>query len=92
MAALTSNAAAAILQPIQLGAIKLPNRVGMSALTRNRAYPGNVPNDVMVEYYRQRAAGGAGLIITEGVLVTQSGYAFTNVIHHLETRSDRANV
>ncbi|TFK38126.1 hypothetical protein BDQ12DRAFT_723486 [Crucibulum laeve] len=44
----------------------------MSALTRNRA-PGTVPNDVMKKYYLQRAEGGAGLIVTEGILVTRQG-------------------
>lgn len=43
----------------------------MSALTRNRA-PGTVPNDLMKEYYVQRAA--AGLIVSEGTLVTRQGY------------------
>ncbi|KAK7043864.1 hypothetical protein VNI00_008030 [Paramarasmius palmivorus] len=63
----------ALLQPLTLGPLMLRNRVIMSALTRNRAVPTNVPNDLNVEYYRQRARGGAGLIISEGVLVTQQG-------------------
>ncbi|KAJ7051874.1 hypothetical protein C8F01DRAFT_1262443 [Mycena amicta] len=45
---------------------------GMSALTRNRASK-TVPNDIMREYYVQRAQGGAGLIVTEGVLITRQG-------------------
>ena len=45
----------------------------MSAMTRNRALPCDVPNDVMVEYYRQRAKGGAGLIVTEGALISRQG-------------------
>jgi 2,4-dienoyl-CoA reductase-like NADH-dependent reductase (Old Yellow Enzyme family) len=40
----------------------------MASLTRNRSGPGektdSIPNDDMVEYYRQRAVGEAGLIIT----------------------------
>lgn len=43
----------------------------MSALTRNRA-PGTIPNDLMQEYYVQRS--GAGLIVTEGILVSRQGY------------------
>ncbi|TFK38161.1 hypothetical protein BDQ12DRAFT_684066 [Crucibulum laeve] len=44
----------------------------MSALACDRA-PGTVPNDVMDEYYVQRAIGGAGLIISERILTTQQG-------------------
>ncbi|KAF9468284.1 FMN-linked oxidoreductase [Collybia nuda] len=59
-------AAAALFEPLKLGSLVLKNRVIMSAMTRNRAIPTNVPNDFMTEYYRQRA--GAGLIISEGTL------------------------
>jgi 2,4-dienoyl-CoA reductase-like NADH-dependent reductase (Old Yellow Enzyme family) len=45
----------------------------MSAMTRNRSVPTNVPNDFNVEYYKQRAKGGAGLIVTEGILIAQQG-------------------
>ncbi|PBK64933.1 flavo protein NADH-dependent oxidoreductase [Armillaria solidipes] len=55
----------ALLQPLQLGPITLKNRIFMSAMTRNRSVPTNVPNGINVEYYQQRAAGGAGLIVTE---------------------------
>ena len=58
---------------VQVGAVNLPNRITMSALTRSRSVPTNVPNAVNVEYYRQCAEGGAGLIVTEGTLITQQG-------------------
>ncbi|KIP04658.1 hypothetical protein PHLGIDRAFT_25477 [Phlebiopsis gigantea 11061_1 CR5-6] len=45
----------------------------MASLTRNRNVPTNVPNDVVLEYYVQRAKGGAGLILSEGTLVSQQG-------------------
>lgn len=64
---------ASLLEPLRLGPITLKNRILMSALTRNRSVPTNVPNTVNVEYYKQRAAGGAGLIVTEGVLITPQG-------------------
>jgi hypothetical protein len=51
----------------------LRNRVGMAAMTRNRA-PEAVPSPVMIEYYAQRAAGGAGLIVSEGILVSRQGF------------------
>ncbi len=65
----------ALFQPLQLGPLTLKNRVFMSAMTRNRSVPTNVPNEINVEYYRQRAAGGAGLIVAEGILISQQGYA-----------------
>ena len=45
----------------------------MASLTRNRALPTNVPTDYMVEYYAQRAKGGAGLILCEGALICPQG-------------------
>lgn len=72
----------ALLQPIQLGALKLKNRVIMAPMTRNRAdNEEHVPTDLHVEYYRQRAS--AGLIITEGSQVSERaiGYINTPGIH-----------
>jgi 2,4-dienoyl-CoA reductase-like NADH-dependent reductase (Old Yellow Enzyme family) len=58
------------MTPLTIGDITIKNRVGMSALTRNRA-PHTYPSDLMKEYYVQR--GGAGLIVTEGTLITRQG-------------------
>ena len=50
-----------IFEPLSVGDLKLANRVVMAPLTRMRATPpGDVPNDLMVEYYRQRAGAGLG--------------------------------
>ena len=62
---------ASLFDPIQLGAIEAPNRIIMAPLTRGRAGPGFVPNDLAVEYYRQRAS--AGLIISEATGISQEG-------------------
>lgn len=63
----------ALFSPLKLGAITLSHRVVMAPLTRMRAaQPGNVPNELNVEYYRQRASQG-GLIITEGTQISPSG-------------------
>lgn len=62
-----------LLEPLKLGPLFMKNRIVMGPLTRSRAVPTNVPNDTMLEYYVQRAKGGAGLIITEGTLITQQG-------------------
>ena len=62
---------ASLLDPIKLGAIDAPNRILMAPLTRGRAGPGFVPNELAVEYYRQRAS--AGLIISEATGISQEG-------------------
>ena len=62
-----------LLNPVTLGSVPLRNRIVMSALTRDRSVPTNVPNHVNLEYYEQRAKGGAGVIISEGILIVQQG-------------------
>ena len=57
---------------LKIGDITIKNRVGMSALTRNRAL-NTYPSDLMKEYYVQRVLGGAGLIVTEGILISRQG-------------------
>lgn len=63
-----------LFTPYTLGAFSLRNRIIMSPMTRDRAGPGDVPNDIMVEYYRQRA--GAGLIVTEGTQPSPAGKGY----------------
>jgi N-ethylmaleimide reductase len=61
-----------LLTPYSLGDLRLKNRLVMAPLTRTRAENrGKIPNELMVEYYAQRA--GAGLIITEGTFVSEQG-------------------
>ncbi len=59
-----------------LGNIELDNRVVMAPMTRSRA-AGNIPNDLMVTYYEQRA--GAGLIITEGTSPSPNGLGYSSI-------------
>ncbi|PZX59662.1 N-ethylmaleimide reductase [Algoriphagus ratkowskyi] len=71
-----------LLQPIQVADLEIANRVWMAPMTRSRAAnEGNVPFDLHVEYYRQRAS--AGLIITEGSQISKQavGYINTPGIH-----------
>ena len=65
-----------LLSDFSLGSLTLKNRVCMAPMTRSMS-PNNVPNDKVVDYYRRRAAGGVGLIITEGTIIghkAASGY------------------
>jgi 2,4-dienoyl-CoA reductase-like NADH-dependent reductase (Old Yellow Enzyme family) len=57
-----------LLRPLNIGAMRLPNRLVMPALTRMRAGPDGVPTDLMRDYYAQRAS--AGLIVTECTMVS----------------------
>jgi N-ethylmaleimide reductase len=59
-----------------LGPLALQNRLVMSPMTRSRAI-GNVPNELMVEYYRQRAS--AGLIVTEGTSPSPNGLGYARI-------------
>ena len=63
-------------EPTQLGPLTLANHIVMAPLTRSRAI-GNVPNELMAEYYRQRAT--AGLIITEGTSPSADGLGYARI-------------
>ncbi|MDB5712819.1 MAG: alkene reductase [Sphingomonadales bacterium] len=60
-----------LFDPIDLGAIKAPNRILMAPLTRGRSTARHVPTPRMATYYAQRAT--AGLIITEATGISQEG-------------------
>lgn len=57
-----------LFTPFHCKSLHLPNRVVMAPMTRNFS-PGNVPGENVAAYYRRRAEGGTGLIITEGTCV-----------------------
>src|SRR5229473_3197091 len=62
-----------LFAPIQVGLMELKHRVVMGPLTRSRSVqPGNVPGDLMVEYYSQRASDG-GLIVSEATSISVAG-------------------
>jgi 2,4-dienoyl-CoA reductase-like NADH-dependent reductase (Old Yellow Enzyme family) len=60
-----------LFDAIELGSIKLPNRIVMAPLTRARSGRDAVPNDLMATYYAQRAS--AGLIISEATGISREG-------------------
>lgn len=72
----TSKTPSALFSPYQLGPYELRNRLVMSPMTRNRA-TGNVPNELMAEYYAQRTS--AGLIITEGTSPSPNGLGYARI-------------
>ncbi|MBB4126470.1 2,4-dienoyl-CoA reductase-like NADH-dependent reductase (Old Yellow Enzyme family) [Xanthomonas translucens] len=63
-----------IWQPIELGAIQLPQRFAMAPMTRSRAKPDGTPGDLAAEYYAQRAS--VGLLISEGTQPSEDGQGY----------------
>ncbi len=63
-----------LFEEVKVGDITISNRIAMSPMTRNRADENGDPNDLMVEYYRQR--NSYGLIITEGTTPSQLAKAY----------------
>jgi 2,4-dienoyl-CoA reductase-like NADH-dependent reductase (Old Yellow Enzyme family) len=61
-----------LFDPIELGPLKLRNRVVMAPMTRTFS-PEGIPNDLVVAYYERRAKNEVGLIITEGTCVGHKG-------------------
>ncbi|WP_411036962.1 NADH:flavin oxidoreductase [Shinella sp. BYT-45] len=57
-----------LFRPFRIGSLELPNRIVMSPMTRGFA-PGGVPGSANADYYRRRAEGGAGLILSEGTVI-----------------------
>jgi len=60
----------------QLGPLTLQNRLVMAPMTRCRAI-NNVPNELMAQYYAQRAS--TGLIITEGTSPSPNGLGYARI-------------
>jgi len=57
-----------LFAPTELAGLPLSSHFVMAPMTRKRS-PGGVPTAEVAAYYRRRAEGGIGLIITEGILV-----------------------
>jgi N-ethylmaleimide reductase len=65
-----------LFTPKNIGLFEVKNRIVMSPMTRSRAI-GNIPNELMAEYYKQRS--GAGLIITEGTSPSPNGLGYARI-------------
>lgn len=76
-----------IWNSVTLGNLKLPHRLAMAPMTRNRALADGTPGNLSEEYYGQRAS--LGLLISEGAQISDDaqGYLMTPGIytdHHVE--------
>jgi len=59
---------------LELGGLKLQNRIFMAPMTRSRAKEGHIPSDMAPEYYQQRSS--AGLIISEATQISPQGIGY----------------
>ena len=66
-----------LFEKVTVGGKELTNRMVMAPMTRNRADENGDPNDLMVEYYKQRSS--FGLIITEGTAPAHVGKAYPGI-------------
>ncbi len=66
-----------LFEPAELGALRLPNRLVMAPMSRNRAAADGVPEPIMATYYAQRAS--AGLIIAEAATPNAVGQTYPNI-------------
>lgn len=58
----------ALFKPFTLANLDLANRIVMAPMTRQFS-PNGIPDQKVADYYRRRAEGGVGLIITEGTTI-----------------------
>ncbi len=65
-----------VFSTFKAGSVDVANRIVMAPMTRCRA-TGNVPNELMAKYYKQRS--GAGLIITEGTSPSPNGLGYARI-------------
>ena len=66
-----------LFTPLTTPALPLRNRIVMAPMTRSRAVERNTPNNLMAEYYGQRAT--AGLIVTEGTSPSPNGLGYARI-------------
>lgn len=63
-----SSSTDVLFRPFSIGSLNLPNRIVMAPMTRAFA-PDGIPGEPNAAYYRKRAEGGVGLILSEGTVV-----------------------
>ena len=69
----------ALFTPVSINRLRLPNRIVMAPMTR-AASPGGIPGPDVAAYYRRRAEGGVGLIVTEGTWIPHPAAGFTSQV------------
>jgi 2,4-dienoyl-CoA reductase-like NADH-dependent reductase (Old Yellow Enzyme family) len=70
-----TRSTAALFAPFTIRDVSLANRIVMAPMTRSGS-PGGVPGADVAAYYRRRAEGGVGLIVTEGTYIPHAAAGF----------------
>jgi 2,4-dienoyl-CoA reductase-like NADH-dependent reductase (Old Yellow Enzyme family) len=81
MSNLTDSHAAPLFRPFSVNNLALSNRIVMAPMTRSKS-PAGIPGSDVAAYYRRRAEGGVGLIITEGTYVPHPAAGFYPAVPH----------
>ncbi len=68
-----------LFRPFSLNGLAIPNRIAMAPMTRAKS-PHGVPGADVAAYYRRRAEGGVGLIITEGTYIPHPAAGFQSAV------------
>ena len=70
-----------LFTPFEYGSLKLPNRLVMAPMSRYQC-PDNIPRENNAQYYRRRAEGEVGLVISEGTYIAHpSATGYEQVPH-----------
>jgi 2,4-dienoyl-CoA reductase-like NADH-dependent reductase (Old Yellow Enzyme family) len=72
----------ALFTPFAVRQLNLANRIVMAPMTRSFS-PGGVPGRDVAAYYRRRAEGGVGLIVTEGTYIPHPSSGFDPRVPHM---------
>jgi 2,4-dienoyl-CoA reductase-like NADH-dependent reductase (Old Yellow Enzyme family) len=70
-----------LFRPFQVKGLTLANRIVMAPMTRSHS-PEGVPGLDVAAYYRRRAEGEVGLIVTEGTLINHAAAGFDPKVPH----------
>jgi len=69
-----------LADPIQIGSLKLNNRIVKASMVENMATEQGEVTDRLIRFYQRQAKGGAGLLITGGAYVQKNGRSVTYLI------------
>ncbi len=78
-----------LFEPVEFANLSLKNRIVMAPMTRSFS-PGNIPGDDVAAYYRRRAEGDVGLILTEGVSTNEDTATGTPNVPNIVTDAAKA--
>ncbi|KAL4918977.1 hypothetical protein BDW62DRAFT_180240 [Aspergillus aurantiobrunneus] len=68
-----------LFAPLKVGNLQLSHRITLAPMTRFRVADGHIPQDMVAEYYAQRASTPGTLLITEATLISSRAGAYQHV-------------